>query len=346
GVLGTYSGVASDMDGEFELQLPRKLANNTIRFSVVGYARYDILVSEATAQEELKVSLQPISFKIDEVQVKGRSLVYIRMLKKAVENISKNYLMRPYNYVGYFEYKVSKNDQTDLAKEAIVTVFDNKGYSRSDVETAFKQVNYNFSEVRRAKAPRSVYDKLTYFDDIVAADIVRNTRNVLDTMNINDFTLTNQGHVLYEGDSVQVIGYTTEKPSSTTSGNANVTQFRGKIYVNLTDFAIIKNEMYISASDYSLMGRNLVNAADSPKKENVEIVISTNYKKMNSFYILSGVSINYSYKEAGEDVKGKMHYITTRVNVDSPQVINGRTYYEEIKNNPGFWNTYTVYLEE
>ena len=49
-----------------------------------------------------------------------------------------------------------------------------------DVASAFKELNYKFNQVRRNSEVTSVWDGLTYFDDILTADIVRNTRNVLD----------------------------------------------------------------------------------------------------------------------------------------------------------------------
>ena len=41
-----------------------------------------------------------------------------------------------------------------------------------------------------------------------------------------------------------------------------------------------------------------------------------------------------------------MEYVTTRVKIETPDVIEGRTYYEDIKENEDFWNRYSVYFEE
>ena len=76
------------------------------------------------------------------------------------------------------------------------------------------------------------------------------------------------------------------------------------------------------------------------------MTITTTYKKVKSVYILSGVKIDYAYKEEGKELKGLMEYVTTRVKIDNPTVITGRTYYEDIKTNEDFWNRYTVYFEE
>ncbi len=76
------------------------------------------------------------------------------------------------------------------------------------------------------------------------------------------------------------------------------------------------------------------------------MTITTTYKKLNSVYFLSGVNIEYAYEEAGIPVKGEAQFITTRLNVNTPTPIEGRTYYEDRKTNEDFWKNYSVYFEE
>lgn len=344
GLLGTVTGVASDMDGHFELSVPDKYATYVIRVSAVGYAPYEIKLYEAKEKPDLKILLQPVAYGIGEVDVYGESLVYKKMLKDVVANISKNYIMKPHNYRGYFEYKVSSGDMEGDSKEAIVNIYDTKGYQRSDVAETFGELNYNFSQIRRNRPAESVLDGLTYFDDILTADIVRNTRNVLDLDNARDYKLKNKGKLVYEGDSVRVIGYEVQKPALSTTGDASVTKYTGEIYVNLKDFAVLKNVLHITAKDFNKLGRNFVSINEAPKSD-VQMTITTNYKKMKSLYFLSGITIQYSYKENGNQVKGEMQYLTTRVNVASPEVITGRMYYEDLKTDNKFWNQYSAYFE-
>ena len=61
---------------------------------------------------------------------------------------------------------------------------------------------------------------------------------------------------------------------------------------------------------------------------------------------MSGVNVDYKYTEEGKAVSGQMEYVTTRVKIETPDVIEGRTYYEDIKENEDFWNRYSVYFEE
>lgn len=345
GLLGTIVGAASDIDGKFELTVPIKYQTYVLKISAVGYASREFKFYEIKENPDTKILLDPVAYEMGTVYVTAPSLVYKKMLEKAVANIPNNYIMKPYNYTGYFKYDVSVNAQPGNTKEAVVTLYDSEGYTRSDAEKTFKELNYRFSQVRRSKEAVSVFDGMNYFDDILTADVVRNPRNVLDMANARDYSLSNKGRLVYEGDSVQVIGYTVAKPSPSVSGDAAVTKYSGEIYVNLKNYAILKNVVNITSSDFNLLGRNLI-TVDEPKRSNVQMTIETNYKKVKSAYFLSGATITYAYQEDGSEVKGEMQYVTTRVNIDNPEPFAGRMYYEDLKTNRKFWDSYSVYFEE
>lgn len=150
---------------------------------------------------------------------------------------------------------------------------------------------------------------------------------------------------MYDGDSVQVIGYEVAKPSLSTTGDAAVSKYSGEIFIALKDKAVLKNIIRVTAKDFNILGRNLV-AINEPAKTNVDMTITTNYKKMKSVYFLSGVTIEYKYKQGENTIKGEMEYLTTKVNMTSPTPINGRMYYEDLKTDANFWNGYTAYFEE
>lgn len=344
GLLGTVAGVASDMDGKFELTVPDRYATHKIRISAVGYATAEMKVYEAKDKPNLVIQLKPVTYGIGAVDVYGQLLIYKKMLQNVVSNISKNYIVDPYNYEGYFKYVTNING-VEKIKEATVTIYDSKGYHRGDVASAFSELNYKFNEVRRNQQATSVLDGLTCLDDILTADIIRNTRNVLDIVNSRDYKLKSKGKIVYEGDSVQTISYTAVNPSISTTGDPSVQSYSGEIYVNLKDLSVLKNVIHITARDFNTLGRNLITINEKPKS-GVVLTITTNYKKLKSVYFLSGVNIEYAYKEEGNDVKGKMDFVTTRVRIENPTVIAGRTYYEDIKANEDFWNKYSVYFEE
>ena len=155
GLLGTVAGVASDVDGRFELVIPDRYATHVLRLLAIGYASKDIKVYEIQNKPDLKILLQPKTYGIGEVDVYGQLLIYKKMLQNVVSNINKNYISKPYNYEGYFKYSRQVDGQ-EKVKEATVTIYDAQGYHREDVASAFKELNYKFNQVRRNSEVTSV----------------------------------------------------------------------------------------------------------------------------------------------------------------------------------------------
>ena len=79
GLLGTVAGVASDVDGRFELVIPDRYATHVLRLSAIGYASKDIKVYEIQNKPDLKILLQPKTYGIGEVDVYGQLLIYKKM---------------------------------------------------------------------------------------------------------------------------------------------------------------------------------------------------------------------------------------------------------------------------
>lgn len=344
GLLGTVAGVASDMDGRFELSIPPQYALHKVRVSAVGYATVEYKAHEFQDKPDFIIRLRPVTYGIGEVDVYGQLLIYKKMLQNVVANINKNYIDVPYNYEGYFKHAVRRGEE-EKVKEATVTVYDSEGYNRTDAETAFKNIHYKYNEVRRNRPVTSVFDGLTCMDDILTSDMVRHTRNVLDIVNSRDYKLTGKAKTLYEGDSVQIISYTAVKPTLSTTGTPSVRTYSGEIYINLKDFAVLKNVTRITSEDFNALGRHLIAVDEQPKSE-VKTEITTTYKKWRSVYFLSGVNIEYTYDEGEIPVQGNMEFVTTRVKMTNPEIIEGRIYYEDIRENENFWNRYSTYFEE
>ena len=344
GLLGTMAGAASDIDGQFELNIPGLYATHVVRVTAVGYASREYKLYELRDMDTVVISLTPVTYSIADVRVTAESLVLQKMLQDVVANIPRNYIPRPYNYEGYFEHRVTRGDSTPAVKEAIVNLYDADGYHRSNPEQTFRDLNYTFTQARRTGMNGTLADDLVYFDDILTADIARHTRNILDIANLPDFKLTSRGRLLHDGDSVQVIAYECTRPTLSNTGTANVTRYSGEIYIDLTRLAVIRNTLRVTSSAYNPLGRDILLCGDAPRHE-VATTITTSYKKVSSYYFLSGASIVYTYLDGATRVKGEMQYQTTRVRVNTPTPVSGRTYIERLPTDTDFWDRYTIYLD-
>lgn len=89
GLLGTVAGVASDVDGRFELVIPDRYATHVLRLSAIGYTSKDIKVYEIQNKPDLKILLQPKTYGIGEVDVYGQLLIYKKMLQKSFPTLTR-----------------------------------------------------------------------------------------------------------------------------------------------------------------------------------------------------------------------------------------------------------------
>ena len=345
GLIGTTMGVASNTDGYFELAVPPKYADHVARFSAVGYASREIRFSEMQGEETLVVRLKPVAYSLADVQVVGAMDKTRRLLEQVASNIPKNYIAKPYNYEGYFERAVSVNGEMREKKEAIVLLHDKRGYERADVGQAFTDLGYTVTQVRRGRPFASAADGMIYFDDVVAADVVRHEHNALDARNYKDYRFRDMGKTLYDGDTVQVIAYECLNPTLSTTGSHAPRAYSGEIYIQVKDLAVIKYVARVASDHVNVIGRDLA-PVNEPKQERCTTTLVTNYKKVSSYYFLGGVSIDYAYETGGNRVKGALQYHTTGVRVDNPQPVAGRLYYEQMDADYSFWDRYTLSLDE
>jgi len=110
-------GTLSERDGKFVLRNIENSQNDTIVFSILGYARRNIAVTSFTdAPLEVKLRLEAVA--LDEVAIVDQS--YLKeLLLKTIEHIPNNYPNQKHRLTGYFHFL-----------EAYLTV-ENQDYSKN-----------------------------------------------------------------------------------------------------------------------------------------------------------------------------------------------------------------------
>lgn len=81
GVIGSYIGAASNLDGIFEFKIPGKYNEQMIQASAVGFSTFTAKVSECSQVDTLEIVLTPKNYNIGEVEVMAESLVLQKELK-------------------------------------------------------------------------------------------------------------------------------------------------------------------------------------------------------------------------------------------------------------------------
>lgn len=350
GVINTYIGAATNMDGFYELKIPVKHKNKTIEISAVGYSTVKESVANAAKAKTLNVALAPMAFEVGEVEILAQSRVQYTRVKKAVENIAKNYLQTPFNYDVYYRGELKSGGSVLRLREAAVRLYDNKGYKRGDAYQVFKERGYDFLEVRKNFENQTLADGSTYLDELLEMDIVRVRGNVLNLNQIDDCKLSLHGETEYEGDKVWVIAYENPKPSLASTGDYYVKSYKGKLYIKQKDYAVVKNTMEATAYNYSPQGRSFYveesRQAYSPKA--IHYTVTTTYKKHMDYYYLSYISYQREHKwikkATGQLKEESIHaeLLVTQIDTFAPKVIERRAYYENKPYNENFWKSYNI----
>jgi hypothetical protein len=128
-VIGKSLGTVANAAGEFELHLPRALAGDSVRVSMVGYVPYRESVHNLLRQSLLRISLPAHTYALDEVVVTD-SLPDLETLIGLVEkNIPRNYPTEPYLATGFYRETRQMDYVGQSLVEAAVRIYD-KGYDR------------------------------------------------------------------------------------------------------------------------------------------------------------------------------------------------------------------------
>lgn len=350
GVTKTYIGAATNMDGFYELKIPVRHKDKFVEISAVGYSTVKEAVEDIAKKKTLDIELEPMAFSVGEVEILAESRLQYTRVKKAVENIARNYLQTPFNYDMYYRGELKDADSIVRLREAAVRLYDNKGYKRGNAYQVFKERGYDFIEVRKNFENETLADGSTYLDELLEMDIVRVRGNVLNLNQIDDYKLTLEGETAYEGDKIWIIAYENPKPSLASSGDYYVKSYRGKLYIKQKDFAIVKNVMEVTARNYSKQGRSFYVEEGRQKylPRTIKYTVTTTYKKHMDYYYLSYISYerthNWVSKATGENKKERIHaeLLVTKIDTFNPEVIERRAYYENKPYNESFWKSYNI----
>ncbi len=353
GVVGSFIGAASNIDGVFELKIPGNLIDKTIQVSAVGFSSFTNKIRDCIQEDTLRITLTAKNYSIAEVEVTAESLVLKKRIRTAIERIPHNYLQTPFNYDVYYRSEKFENSELNRLREAAIRIYDEKGYQRADAYDVFKERGYKFLQVRKNFETSSLADGSTYLDELLEMDIVRGRGNILNKNHLDFYDLKLEQISEYENDSIWVISYKSKRPILSNTGDYYAKEYSGKIYIKIKDFAVIKNETHVVASNYSSQGRSFYVNEERQKWKpiRIEYDFSVTYKEHSGRYYLSYVS----YKRHHEIEDKKTQEITnvdintemliTKINTTNPEVIAKRAYYENIPYDKKFWESYNIIFD-
>ncbi|MGQ1787213.1 MULTISPECIES: carboxypeptidase-like regulatory domain-containing protein [unclassified Saccharicrinis] len=334
GVESTYLGTASDSDGNFEIILSQALIDKQISVSAVGYKAKTYKVGEWSGKDGLMIQLTPVKYGISEVNVSAKSKIGYGIIRAASNLIVENYLTEPYSYNCYLR-TVSINEGRKTEDEAIFVLTDSKGYGTRSFTEAFQNIHYRITESNPHKEIGLLKEGLTFIDNLISQDIVRNPGNILSVESINDFDVYVEGEEVLEEDSVWVISYECKNPTIQNTGDPQLVQYKGKIWISHQNNQVLKNSFEAVRTAKFRHGNSFyANKENSKLKYKVE----TAYKAHGNKMVLN--SVNYIQNEAN-GTKTSVYLKVVKVDEYTDKITN-RQYFNGSAKEEKFWDNFKL----
>lgn len=335
GVIGTYLGTASDFNGDFSLSVSDEFADFKVQISAVGYRPKELSVNELQLLTPVTIKLLPQAYGIGQVDVKAESKRLYGIVKSASNMITDNYL-KSYSANVYYE-QIQKTSQKT---EAAIHFSDAKGYGDRSYSAAFENRNYKIEEVRRNFEVVPLQNGLIHVQDILDFDIVRVRGNVLDVDIVDQFKLDLKEEIVMNGDSVWVIAFEMEKPDIASTGDARIKSYKGLLYINRTDQAILRAEINAVSNGYFHAGRSAYKENDDLQL--YEYKVNVDYRKFETGYALSKMQYSAFGSPGDTANKSDIKWIVYDVSSKSTPSENTRQYFVDKESDPDFWRRFTI----
>jgi len=335
GVIGTYLGTASDFNGAFSLSVSDEFADFKVQISAVGYRPKELTVNELQLLTPLTIKLLPQAYGIGQVDVKAESKRLYGIVKSAANLISDNYT-KAYNAKVYFEQTHDASQKT----EAAIYFSDVNGYGERSYSGAFENRNYKVEEIRRNFEAVPLQSGLIRIQELLDFDIVRVRGNVLDADVVDRFKLDLKEEIEIKGDSIWVISFEMEKPDIVGTGDVRIKAYKGLLYVNQNDHAIVRVQINGISGGYYHAGRSAYQ--EKSESQTYEYTVVVDYRKFETGYALS--KMVYSQHAPGDDAvnKSELKWIVYDTSSKGDKLTNTRRYFVDKESNPEFWKRFSI----
>ena len=209
-------GVITNEDGYFEL--PDQVTTDTLTVSHLSYTSKTIALADLKNKDTLFLSNFPI--KLDEIVL--RNINPKDSVLKAIENIDKNYINKPYNAYGFFRQSLQENKKgVEMIEVEFIGYNKNKSVS-TEIVNARRTENYSELGLKTHGGVAAMFEN---------GDFVRNKAHFLDPEKLDLYEFKYEGQIPYQDMTFYKIRFYPK------SKNIEVLR-KGVLYLESKSFAI------------------------------------------------------------------------------------------------------------
>jgi hypothetical protein len=283
-VMETNVAIVTNIDGEFSLKIGETVTSKNIEVTFLGYKNKIIPISdfkENGAKNIIELESAPIPIK--EIVVKP--LDPNEIVRKAIQNIAKNYEDVPNLMTAFYRETIRKNRTYVSIGEAVVQIFKAPYASDTRFDGAKMYKGRKSSDVQKMD---TVLFKLQGGPtSVLQLDIAKNTESVLTKEAMEYYNYSISGVIEIDNKPHYVIDFV-QKPS------VDIPLFMGSLFINMDTYGITEVEF----------GFNLEN-----KEAAASIFIR---KKPIGMKVIPEMA---TYRTKYREQDGKLHFVYSRAEV-------------------------------
>lgn len=271
-------GTVSNSNGEFGFKISPENYSDTVVVSYLGYFSREIPVQQSLGNN-FRVEMRREFISIPEIIIKNQ--IPQEIIKKVVSGIPQNYGSTPAGMTAFYREGVLRKNQLQTYSEAILQIYKSaySGSVLSDQIKVFKSrkienINVTDTLTVRLKAGLSTCLQL---------DGIKNIFDFLSRENFTEYTYRLTDIVSFDEESAFEIEFEPRE-------GAEDPMFRGSVFINTTDFALLKANFEINTGYLKKMRENFIlNPSRDFTTWPVKVSYSVTYREMNDRYFLSHV---------------------------------------------------------
>ncbi|MGF1637907.1 MAG: carboxypeptidase-like regulatory domain-containing protein [Cyclobacteriaceae bacterium] len=361
GVCGKTVGTVANDKGEYLFNLPAYVRNDSLCATAIGFHTYTIAISELRNGQVLNIELKPQTSYLDEVVIKDDKITAQRVIKKAAQQIKKNYPKQSFVLDGYYRDYLKKGNEYISFLESAVSIQD-PGFRKPESKSKIKIHQMRFNEKYKANFANYIRDFESDTTKVLIHGISPAFRgNELSNMRYHDpirnlhysvpfigdfatfadrnYDFEIEYYTYLDGKEVYVINIAPSKKYNYTH-----VDIKGKLYIRVDDYAVVKfnYEYHVTRRLENRKWYELnLEYREVNGKMYLKYISYANYFKMMTHNEIAEMS---QYREffVNDIQTSNFENIATEEIIDS----NTPLYQQKVADIPGFWENYNRLLLE
>jgi hypothetical protein len=271
-------GTVTNATGEFSLKIPGENMADTLSVSYLGFIRREIPVKKALGNN-FTIRMKREFISIPEIIIKTQ--VPQEIIYKSVAAIPKNYGNTPVMLTGFYREGVMKKQELQVYSEAVLQIY-KSSYTSSLLNDQIKVYKSRKVENTLSRDTLSVRLKAG-LSTCLELDGIKNLFDFISKENMAEYLYRISDIVSADDDAVFVIDFEQRE-------GIDLPRFRGNIYINTDDFAIVKADFELHPKYIRQMKDAFITSSSRGFSTwPVTVKYSVSYRKMNGRYYLSHV---------------------------------------------------------